>query len=171
MIFRTTRLATTFVAVLAVAVSGSCASALAADRDSAQGVSITEVDSSAFPIVRVAFGADEVKGKEPDLTFFEGRQALPGASLYRGEIGEYEDARRTDVMLVVDTSLSMGNGSRIDDAIDASNKLIDRARAGDRIGLATFGGDAKVVVKPTDDLERVRAALRGIDVEVTRQAP
>ena len=167
MSFRTTRLATTFVVALAIATSGACASALAAtpDRDSAEGVSITEVDSSAFPIVRVAFGADEIKGKEPELNFFEGRQALPSASLYRGEIGEYEDARRTDVMLVVDTSLSMENGSRIDDAIVASNKLIDRARAGDRIGLATFGGTAKVVVKPTDDIERVRAALQGLQLE------
>jgi tight adherence protein B len=163
---RTTRLATTFVVALALTIAGSCASALAApDRDSAQGVSITEVDSSAYPIVRVAFGADEVDGKEPEFNFFEGRQALPGASLYRGEIGEYEDARRTDVMLVVDTSLSMGTGTRFQDAIDASNKLIDRARAGDRIGLATFGGDAKVVIKPTADLERVRAALRGIELE------
>ncbi|MCW2921827.1 MAG: putative type secretion system integral rane subunit [Thermoleophilia bacterium] len=164
MSFRTTRLATTFVVALAVAVAGSCASALAADRDSANGVSITAVDSSRFPIVRVAFGADEVKGKEPDLNFFEGSTALPAASLYRGEIGEFEDARHTDVMLVVDTSLSMGTGSRIDDAIDAANQLIDRARSGDRIGLATFGGSAAVVVKPTGDLERVRSALRGIEL-------
>ncbi len=164
MSFRTTRLASTFALALAVAVSGSCASALAADRDSARGVTITEVDSSAFPTVRVAFGADEVKGKEPALTFFEGRQALPAASLYRGEIGEYADARRTDVMLVVDTSLSMGNGTRISDAIEASNKLIDRARAGDRIGLATFGGDATVLVKPTSDLGRVRAALGSLEL-------
>ncbi len=165
MSFRRTRLATTFVVTLAVAVAGTCATSLAAvDRDSANGVSITEVDSSSWPTVRVAFGADEVDGKEPNLNFFEGGTALPSASLYRGEIGEYEDARRTDVMLVVDTSLSMGSGTRFDDAIDASNKLIDRARKGDRIGLATFGGDAKVVVKPTADLERVRAALQGIEL-------
>lgn len=167
MSFRTSRVATTFLATVAVAVAGVSATSLAAtppDRTSSRDVSISAIDTTQFPTVRVAFGADEANGKQPDLSFFEGEEALPEASLYRGEIGEYEDARRTDVMLVLDTSLSMGNGSRIDDAIDASNQLIDRAREGDRVGLATFGGDAKIVVKPTTNLESVRSALREVEL-------
>jgi tight adherence protein B len=67
-------------------------------------------------------------------------------------------------MLVLDTSLSMGFGTRKDDSIAAANALIDRARPGDRIGLATFGGDAEVVVKPTTDLARVRDALDDVQL-------
>ncbi len=164
MIRRSARILAALTASFAVAVGSTASTAVAADRPSNDGVSITSVDASNWPVVRVAFGADQVDGKEPPLTFFEGRSALPQASLYRGEIGEYEDARRTDVMLVLDTSLSMGQGTRIDDAIAASNELIDRARPGDRIGLATFGGTAEVVVKPTAQLEQVRAALREVEL-------
>ena len=89
---------------LAALVAGGSTTAVAADNPSAEGVSITAVDASNWPTVRVAFGADLVSGKEPELAFFEGDKALPGASLYRGEIGEYQDKRRTDVMLVLDTS-------------------------------------------------------------------
>jgi tight adherence protein B len=134
--------------------------ALAASEPSGSGtVSITEVDASRFPTVRVAFGADQVKGDTPPLTFFESGRRLTGASLYRGELGSYEDARSTHVMLVLDTSLSMGMGTRMQDAIAASNALIDRAHPSDQIGLATFGGDATVVLAPTTDHAKVRRAL------------
>jgi tight adherence protein B len=142
--------------------SGSSVAATSKDTPSADGISITEVDASHFPTVRVAFGADEIKGDTPEMTFYEGDDELAGVSLYRGEIGSYEDARSTDVMLVLDTSLSMGFGSRMQDAVAASNALIDRVRPGDRIGLATFGGTARVVVKPTSDMSKVRDALKDV---------
>ncbi len=153
------------VASIATASIAAVGPALAADgatpdKTTANGVSITEVDPSGFPVVRVAFGADDVKGETPPLTFFEdGESVTAQASLYRGEIGSYEDARQTHVMLVLDTSLRMGFGTRFPDAVAAANQLIDRARPGDRIGLATFGGDAKVVVTPTKDLAKLRTAL------------
>lgn len=155
------------VATLALAGGIAAGTSLAAspkDTPSADGVSITQVDASHFPTVRVAFGADEVKGDTPEMTFFEGEDELVGVSLYRGAIGSYENARSTDVMLVLDTSLSMGFGTRMHDAVTASKALIDRVRPGDRIGLATFGGNATVLVKPTTDVSRVRAALDDVQL-------
>ncbi|MCB0879185.1 MAG: type II secretion system F family protein [Thermoleophilia bacterium] len=157
-----------FVAVgpaLAADDSATATRTKAKDVSTGNGVSLTEVDASGFPVVRVAFGADEVDGDTPPLTYFENGEPLgAGVSLYRGEIGEYEDPRPTHVMLVLDTSLSMGFGTRFEDAVAAANKLIDRARPGDKIGLATFGGDAKVVVKPTTKLEKVRAAMADLQL-------
>ena len=150
----------TLVAVGPAIAAGDDAPAAAAAASNKNGVSITEVDHGAYPTVRVAFGADQVDGDTPPLTFFENGEPITAqVSLYRGELGEYEDARQTHVMLVLDTSLSMGFGTRFQDAVAAANQLIDRARPGDRIGLATFGGDAEVVVKPTSNLAKVRSAL------------
>lgn len=132
------------------------------DVISADGITITDVDTSAYPRVRVGFGADTKQGESPDLHFFENGMLIPGISLYNGQVGNYEDARSTDVMLVLDTSLSMGMGTRLDDAIAASLKLIDHARPGDRIGLTTFGGDAKVILSPTSKLSKVRSALADV---------
>jgi tight adherence protein B len=159
-------LASTSIATAAfIALAPAAATAAEGDTLSADGITITEVDASGFPRVRVGFGADTDRGEAPDLTFFEGRTELTGVSIYNGEIGNYEDARSTDVMLVLDTSLSMGMGTRMDDAVAASKELLDRARPGDRIGLATFGGDARVVVEPTTDLGDVRSALAAIELE------
>ncbi len=154
-------------AVALAAIVATATPTLAASEDdtaSSGGISIMQVDASRFPTVRVAFGADDVNGETPDFRFYEGGNELAGASLYRGEIGSYEDERHTHVMLVLDTSLSMGFGTRKDDSIAAANAMIDRARPGDEIGLATFGGDAKVVVKPTANLDRVRSALDDVQL-------
>lgn len=155
---------------ISVAIGVASPTALAADHEAATtssggGVTITEVDASAFPKVRVAFGADEVKGETPQLKFFEDGEKLTGVSLYRGPIGSYQDARRTDLMLVFDTSLSMGQGTRFQDAVAAATSLIAHARKTDTIGLATFGGDARVVVPPTADHSRVEAALADLQLE------
>lgn len=155
-------LVSTMVASAFVAAFAGTAAAAEGGVTSGKGVSITEVDASRFPKVRVAFGADAVDGGTPPLTFFEGGRELPSASLYRGELGSYEDARPTHVMLVLDTSLSMGTGTRMQDAVAAANALLARARPDDRIGLATFGGKAEVVVPPTSNLATVRAALAGV---------
>lgn len=171
MIRRTTASFTTLAVAAAVSlgvVGGSSAAAAPSDDEqrSAGGLTITEVDSSNFPTVRVAFGADDTTGtgKDPSLTYFEGDEPLTGVSLYRGPLGSYEDAARTDLMLVMDTSLSMGQGTRFDDAVAAARSMLSHARPGDHIGLATFGGEAAVVVPPTPDHSRVEAALGELDL-------
>lgn len=158
---RLTRTITFAVAALALAVT----SAAAADtnepadaRAAGERVSITEIDTTHFPTVRAAFGADEVDGNAPSLVFSENGRRLTGVSVYRGQMGRYEDRSHANVMLVLDTSLSM-RGDRIVDAIAAGKELVAQAAPGDRIGLATFGGNADVVLKPTDDHAKVRAAL------------
>jgi tight adherence protein B len=140
------------------------AASAASERPSGGDVTITEVDTSNFPFVRVGFGADNVAGKTPDLHFFENDEELSKVSLYRGPIGSYDDERRTDLMLVFDTSLSMGQGARFEDAAIAARSLIDHARKDDQIGLATFGGEAKVVVDPTADHQQVLTAIENLQL-------
>ena len=149
-------------AAACIMLAATCGSALAAGAGSTSAtgdvVTITQVDTSHFPTVRVAFGADEHGDTNQKLTFSENGQRLTGVSLYRGALGRYEDKARTDLMIVLDTSLSM-RGERITQAIAAARSLVAQANADDRIGLTTFGGDARVVLKPTTDRRKLDAAL------------
>ncbi|MEO6867463.1 MAG: VWA domain-containing protein [Gaiellales bacterium] len=148
-------------AMIAVFATGASAAADSWHAPNAP-VTITQVDTSSYPKVRVAYGADDVRGEMPKLTYYENGVKVNGVKFYRGPIGSYENRRRTEIMLALDTSLSMGMGTRLTDAKAAANQLIAHARPGDRIGLTTFGGSAKVVVHPTDDHGRVSAALEGV---------
>ncbi|MCW2973452.1 MAG: von Willebrand factor, type, partial [Thermoleophilia bacterium] len=154
------------VALLAFAAVTS--SALAADTppaapdpESGDVVTITDLDTTHFPTVRVAFGADEHDGEEQKLSFYENGARLSGVSIYRGELGRYEDRASTDLMLVLDTSLSM-RGTRIVKAQAAARRLISQANPTDRIGLATFGGDAQVVLRPTTNRSKLTKALDSV---------
>jgi tight adherence protein B len=164
----TTHLLGALAIAVAIAVGATASAANAAttpDLSTGKGVSITQIDASHFPTVRVAFGVDDVKGNTPPLDFFEDGDKLSKVSLYRGPIGKYEDKARTDLMLVFDTSLSMGQGTRFDDAVAAARSLIAHARPGDNIGLATFGGTAKVQVPPTTNHALIEQTLAGLTLE------
>ncbi|MCW2925809.1 MAG: von Willebrand factor type, partial [Thermoleophilia bacterium] len=156
--------ATVVIGVVA-AVSVPLASATTVRTDTGGGVSITRVDASNFPTVRVAFGADDVAGDTPRLDFYEDGERLPKATLYRGPIGKYENKVHTDLMLALDTSLSMGAGTRMADATAAAKVLLEHAGPEDNVGLVTFGGAARVVVPPTTDRGRIDAALDSITLQ------
>jgi len=157
--------------VLASSIALGATAAIAADEPaqelpaSSDDLTMMEVDASRFPIVRVGFGVDGTEDGTPPLSFFENGRRITGESLYRGSIGDYEEKRRTDVMLVLDTSISMGTGTRMPDAIAAAKVLLQHAREDDRIGLATFGGTADVVLEPTDNHVRVERALDELELE------
>jgi tight adherence protein B len=152
--------------VIAVGATTSAANAEpAADQSSGGGVSITQVDASHYPRIRVAFGADDVKGDTPSLDFFEDGDKLAKVSLYRGPIGKYENKTHTDLMLALDTSLSMNEGTRREDAIAAARELITHAGPDDNIGLVTFGGKAEVLVKPTTNHALIGQALDTITLQ------
>lgn len=72
------------------------------------------------------------------------------------------------VVLAVDTSLSMEatdvSPSRIEAARDAAEAFLDEMPDGVRVGLVTFDSSARVRVAPVADVEAVRAALAGIDL-------
>ncbi|MBC7462344.1 MAG: VWA domain-containing protein, partial [Thermoleophilia bacterium] len=140
---------------------GADAAPPATDPENGNVVTITDLDTTHFPTVRVAFGANQHDGADQKLSFYENGDRLSGVSIYRGELGRYEDGASTDLMLVLDTSLSM-RGSRIIKAQAAARRLIQQANATDRIGLATFGGDARVVLRPSTNRAKLATALDGV---------
>lgn len=78
-----------------------------------------------------------------------------------------EDERRSTVMLTVDVSTSMNRTdlapNRLAAAVDAAGRFIDGAPEDTAVGLITFADGARVVVAPTRDRARVRAALADLE--------
>ncbi|MCW2950609.1 MAG: putative type secretion system integral rane subunit, partial [Thermoleophilia bacterium] len=163
--FTRTRLTCALSIALALFCANAANAVAASPSLSASGdvVTITDIDTSHFPTVRVAFGADEHGHGDPNLRFFENGQRLSGVSLYRGKLGRFENRAHTDLILVLDTSLSM-RGARITKAKEAARRLLAQANADDRIGLVTFGGDADLVAAPTTDRVKLSAAIAQVSL-------
>jgi VWFA-related protein len=73
------------------------------------------------------------------------------------DIVAFEDAP-LNVVLALDVSGSV-QGERLTQLREAAETLLDRLKAGDTVGLMTFGSAVVVQAAPTNDISRVRAAL------------
>ncbi len=150
------------VALLAVIAVAFPAPVLAAPAP-ATTIDVTEVDTSRFPSVRVAFTRPDSDAPLPSIRINENGRRVSNVSTYAGKIGQFESDPRTVIMLAIDASDSM-QGAKFTNAIQAARALIDQARDGDRIGLVTFGATSNVVVPPTSDTDAVAAALDRIEL-------
>ncbi len=84
--------------------------------------------------------------------------ARPVLQLGAEEDGLVQDALR-EVVLVIDRSWSMETGERWERAVDEARSTLNGLVSPDRASLVVFDGVGSVVVEPTLDPGRVRAAL------------
>ena len=66
-----------------------------------------------------------------------------------------------DLALVLDTSGSV-KGARLRHLIDAAEAVFDGVKPGDRVALLAFSDTVYLQIPPTEDIERVRRAVRGL---------
>ena len=101
-----------------------------------------DLDESNFTVCET-FGGDDF-GQTPSVTF----------------AGEDEDAE-ADVMLVIDTSGSMG-GQKLTDAQNGAKALVDTLGPGVNVGLVEFASSATLVQGLTSDKQTVKDAIDGL---------
>jgi Ca-activated chloride channel family protein len=76
------------------------------------------------------------------------------------------DQRRPAMLVfVIDVSGSMDQDNRLGLVKDSLSLLLDQLRPADRIGLVTFGDEARVLLEPTSDREAVREAIARLKPE------
>ena len=80
---------------------------------------------------------------------------------------EVKAAQRRPAVLtfVIDVSGSMNEENRLGLVKDSLSLLLDQLRPTDRIGLVTFGDEARVLLEPTNDREVVRQAIARLQPE------
>ena len=87
-------------------------------------------------------------------------------AMARPSVDATDQQQRSTVMITLDESKSMLatdlQPNRLGAAVDAARRLVAEAPPGTAFGLVTFADRASVVLAPTDDRERIRAALDGI---------
>ncbi|MFN7942156.1 MAG: von Willebrand factor type A domain-containing protein [Thermoanaerobaculia bacterium] len=69
------------------------------------------------------------------------------------------DRRDADLIFVIDVSGSMAREDRLELVKRALTLLLGELGEGDRVGLVTFGSNARVLLEPTRDLEAIRRAI------------
>lgn len=82
-----------------------------------------------------------------------------------------EDGRGVDVVLAIDSSLSMNamdfKPSRLEAAKDIAVSFV-RGRVSDRIGLVTFGGAPQLVCPQTVDYSALTESIEGLEAGMTK---
>lgn len=156
-------------AVIGLCLAVSCAMPMAAFSASPTSASrthplqVTQVDTSRFPDVRIAFTNDDTSDQLPAMTISENGTSVSNVSAYAGKIGQFESNPRTVIMLAIDASDSM-KGSKFTNAIAAAGALIDQAHRSDRIGIVAFGASSDVIAAPTGDHASLKQALSDISL-------
>jgi Ca-activated chloride channel family protein len=75
------------------------------------------------------------------------------------------DRRDADLIFVIDVSGSMAREDRLELVKRALTLLLGELGEGDRVGLVTFGSNARVLLEPTRDLEAIRRAIGRLEPE------
>lgn len=105
----------------------------------------------------------------PFVLFLSSLAALVVAGA-RPEITVGVPRGQTSVILAVDVSRSMCatdvDPNRLVVAQDAARRFVDDQPDGTRLGIVAFAGTAQVVVPPTTDHERLRAAIDGLTTSI-----
>jgi Ca-activated chloride channel family protein len=76
-----------------------------------------------------------------------------------------EERKPALLIFVVDVSGSMDMENRLGLVKRSLGLLLDKLRPADKVGLVVYGSEARVVLEPTHDLARVRAAVDGLHTD------
>jgi tight adherence protein B len=122
-------------------------------------VAIREVDTSAFPEVKVV--AQVASASPPTLNQFSLREDDRLVSNVQVvPIGETDTP--VGVVLVIDTSGSMREDSKIDAARAAAKQFISQKGPNDQIAIVAFSAEPRVVINFTADTNLLNGAVDGL---------
>ena len=122
-------------------------------------LTIREVDTTEFPVVRLA--ALSNGGDVPDPSQFTLRENGEFVTSF-DLVPVSETARQIGTVLVIDTSGSMRARDAIGQAKAAARQFIEQRQPQDRIAVVAFSDEARVVQDFTDDGPALLAAVDGL---------
>ncbi|MBI2237201.1 MAG: VWA domain-containing protein, partial [Actinobacteria bacterium] len=115
---------------------------------------ITQVDMSRFPTVTLTLSAPDAALTSADVQVVEN-----GAEVTEFVVTPLiESSQQIEVVLAIDTSLSM-TGGPIRSAVAAATSFVNNLPDGSRVGLLTFASKPRIVTPVSPDHAGVLAAL------------
>jgi VWFA-related protein len=151
-----------FLPLAVLAAAGMRAAPVRAQDPGQLQVHITQVDTSAFPKVKVYVSVTDSAG-EPAPVKLETIQLYEnGKSITPTDVSGIGASVPLTTLLVVDISGSMNYGGKLDSAKAAAAAYVDQMRSGDEAGLLSFNTRITYVQPVTADREKLKLAIQGL---------
>ena len=152
--------------ILAIGLSASAMTACQpAPRIQSEGdltLQITQIDTSAFPLVDVYISVLDRSG-EPQLINTNKLQLLEnGQPVNPQSIRGAGDVGQLTTLLLMDHSGSMNFAGKMDAARAAAKGFLDQMRPGDQTGIIIFNTEVEMIQEITQDRGALQAAIDGI---------
>jgi VWFA-related protein len=152
-----------FLPIAILVVVGVYAAPVRAQGTGELTVHITQVDTSAFPKVKVYVSVTDSAG-EPAPVKLETIQLYEnGKAITPTDVSGIGNSVPLTTLLVVDISGSMNYGGKLASAKTAAEAYVDQMRAGDEAGLLSFNTRITYVQPVTADREKLKLAIQGLN--------
>jgi VWFA-related protein len=146
---------------LLAALCAPAAPVLAQDTEPLE-VTITQVDTSAFPTVKVYISVTDSAGEPAPVDLDRIQLYENGKRITPTEVSGIGDSAPLTTMLVMDISGSMAYGQKLESAKAAAIAYVNQMRPTDEAGLISFDTEITYVQPTTTDRERLKSAINGL---------
>lgn len=151
-----------FLPFLVLAALGLRAAPVHAQASGQLQVHITQVDTSAFPKVKVYISVTESSG-EPAPVKLDTIQLYENSKrITPSDVTGIGNSVPLTTLLVVDISASMNYDNKLTSAKSAASAYVDQMRTGDEAGLLSFNTRITYVQPVTADHDKLKLAIQGL---------
>jgi len=125
-------------------------------------VTITQVDTSAFPTVKVYISVTDSAGEPAPVDTGRIQLFENGKPITPTDVSGIGDSAPLTTMLVMDISGSMAYGQKLESAKAAAIAYVNQMRPTDEAGLISFDTEITYVQPTTTDHEALKSAINGL---------
>jgi VWFA-related protein len=125
-------------------------------------VTVTQVDTSAFPTVKVYLSVTDSAGEPAPVDLDRIQLYENGERMELSDVSGIGDSAPLTTMLVVDISGSMAYGQKLESAKAAAIAYVNQMRPTDEAGLISFDTEIAYVQPTTTDKAALKTAINGL---------
>ena len=151
-----------FLPLVVLAALGMRAAPVRAQASNALQVRVTQVDTSAFPKVRVYVSVVDSAGEPAPVKLDTLQLYENGKAITPTDVSGIGNSIPLTTLLVIDISGSMNYDNKLASAKSAASAYVDQMRPGDEAGLLSFNTRISYVQPVTADHDKLKLAIQGL---------
>ncbi|MGD0173975.1 MAG: VWA domain-containing protein [Anaerolineales bacterium] len=151
-----------FLPLVVLAAVALCAAPVHAQGSGQLHVHITQVDTSAFPKVKVYVSVTDSAGEPAPVKLDSIQLQENGKLIAPSDVSGIGNSVPLTTLLAVDISGSMNYDNKLTSAKSAASAYVDQMRTGDEAGLLSFNTRISYVQPVTADHDKLKLAIQGL---------